>query len=1016
MKSKIITLIMLIPLVLMVCVFSAANYTSLQIPISVSSIAIYHERLEVVNLAENNKFQINAKAMPLNASNKGLIYSYESVNEKPLPNLNIDDNGLVTASGCGTAKVTVTTKDGAYKKSFLLEVTSTKAIELVANLSQTEDFYVGDEFSILATILPNEALDKSVVFYSNNNNVVRVDALTGKCNAISSGRVTLKAVLENGINGKLEKTFNIVVYPNISNNPITFNGVSNLNENIFTEDFSAIMEINFTDLYQLGKTLNLSDIILDYDIEAVESVDIEQISNEDGIYKFKVNILGLSENEFKLSAKINYENYLAYSSEINLNKIVDLNDIQIQITNFKNYIKLNSTNQFKIQILPNDFKGYTINAYFEENNINLIQSGDVYYYRGVGVGKNALNVEVIYDDEVVTTFKQSVQVLNPPTSIEFVANTESYGIEDILTVGNQKIVSDEYIEKRTTFNFVSNVNLENIEFISFDEGIAKFIDNELVVLNEGKVTIRAIETESKLLGYDTYCDITIRCVKGVEVSNYEELVKATNESKQVILTNNIMLGEKLIEVYDDGTTALLRSEAECEAILNKEVKQIETSADWNYYKYNPDYNMQTPPKVNYIIKFANNLYGNGYYLNANNISNLIDGTNSPYSFAKFRGPLNLVAIPDCSVKGQDNICFIASDNVMLNNVELIGANLNGIDTTDLSRLNYVGTVLEIMGDNVKIVNSRIKNGRNCIRVFGKESGNYDKINVLIESCVISNAREFLIKMGTNVKKEGNFKDANSINLADGNLPSSVWEECSPKIENYRHLNDPTLTEAEYITLIEEYNNDENFQQLVKTNLTIKNCVLHTSGLFSIGMETNFAGPALDGGRYNSWNFSNYGWVNIAGTSYPTMLNLEGDVRIYDWKKLSNIDSTILIDGDFLDFNLAKMIEELYNKGEFTDIITVVNGEKYAHGGIVMYGGGKNYSIVNSNTTGADEFGNYSINLESLNSALVSMLKYASGKEDFRALMYGKNNNFNYYKQVADLQSGEAYNNLGKYIF
>ena len=45
-----------------------------------------------------------------------------------------------------------------------------------------------------------------------------------------------------------------------------------------------------------------------------------------------------------------------------------------------------------------------------------------------------------------------------------------------------------------------------------------------------------------------------------------------------------------------------------------------------------------------------------------------------------------------------------------------------------------------------------------------------------------------------------------------------------------------------------------------------------------------------------------------------------------------------------------------------------------------------------------------------------MLKYASGKEEFRALMYGKNSSFNYYKQQTDMQSGEAYNNLGKYVF
>lgn len=1013
MRYKVITLIMLIPLVLMVCVFSAANFTSLQVPISVNSVAVYHERLEVVNLAESNEFQINAQVMPINASNKGLIYTYESVNGKQMPTLDINENGLVKASGYGTAKVIVTTKDGAYKKSFLLEVTSTVATELVANLSKTEDIFVGDEFEILTTVLPDAALDKNVKFSSTDNHIVKVDALTGECKALSSGRVTLKATLENGINGKLEKSFDIVVLPNNSSNPITFNGSEQLTDNIFSEDFSVVMEINFTDLYSIGFTLNTNDIILNYDETQAESVELEYLSNNDGIYKYKLNINNMNVDEFNLSAKLNYENFANYTSQIKLKKIVDLTELDVKLTNFKNYIKMNSTNQFKVEISPSDFVGYEINAYFENNNITLVKSGEVYYYKGTIVGVNKLTVEVSFEGEVIKTITQDVEVLNPPSSLEFVANTESYGIEDLLTVGNEKIVLGEYVENKSTFDFVTNVNLENIEWSTSDEGIAKFVDGELIILNEGKVTIKATETQAKLLGIDLSCEILIRCVKGVEIGTYEDLVQATDDGKQVVLTNDIMLGKKLIHVYDDGSKEELYSKEESAKILASEVRQIETSAEWNYYKNY--HNMTTPPTINYIIKFTNNVFGNGYSLNANNITNMVDGTNALYEYAVFRGPLNLVAIPEASVKAQDNICFIATDNVMLNNVELIGADMNGLDTTDLSSLNYVGTVLEVMGDNVKIVNSRIRNGRNCVRVYGKESGNYEKINVLIESCVISNAREFLVKMGTNKKLDGEFENAGSYNLADGNLPANVWEECAPKIENYRHLNDGTLTTEEYNALVEQYNNDTVFQDLIMTNLTIKNCVLHTSGLFSIGLESSFAGPALDGGRFNSWNFAEQGWVDIAGTSYPTMLNLEGDVRIYDWKKLSNIDTSILIDGDLLDFNLAQMIENVYNQGTFTEIITEVDGTKYAHGGIVMYGGGKNYALINNNLTNSSDLGNYTISLDSLNNSLTSVLKYASGKEDFRVLMYGKNSELNYYKQVADLQSGEAYNNLGKYV-
>ena len=558
---------------------------------------------------------------------------------------------------------------------------------------------------------------------------------------------------------------------------------------------------------------------------------------------------------------------------------------------------------------------------------------------------------------------------------------------------------------------------------SLDEGIAKFVDGELEILNEGRVTIKAIERKSSLVGNPLVCEMEIRCVQGVEVGTYDDLVQATEDGCQVVLTNDIDLGIEVVRRNGNGTTTQLYSDAECASILQSEVKSIQTSWEWNYYKHAKGYT--EPPTINYIIKFTDNLYGNGYKLNANNITNMVDATGALYPFAVFRGPLTLVELPEAKVMAQDNICFIATDGVVLNNVELIGADLGGYTTSDLTALDYVGTVLEVMGDGVKIVNSKIQNGRTCVRVYGKESGNFEKINVLIESCEISYGREFLIKMGTNKKLPSIFDDGKDLDLSTGTMPESVWEECAPSIENYRHLNDAKLTQDQYNALVEEYKADEKFQNLVNTNLTVKNCVLHTSGLFSIGLESSFAGPALAGARYgDSYNFDALGWKEIAGTSYPTQLNLEGNVKIYDWKKLANIDSSKLIEGSLINFDLAQMIKNMYEEGDLTEIITTDGTHEYAHGGIVMYGGGKNYCLINNNMTDKADYLNFTINLDSLKvsssnpfeAQLMKLLKYASGREDFRFLMCGKNSDLNYYQQILELENGDYLNYRGKYVF
>ena len=1014
MKNKAISLIMIIPLVLMFCVFSASNIASLNVPIAVSSVSVFHDEQEVVNLVEGNEFQINAQVYPKNASNKGLNYSYETVNKGFTTEelfLEISETGLVKAKGCGTAKITVETKDGAYKKSFILEVVSTKATDLIANVNKIGDIFVGDKFSYLAKVIPETALDKNVKFSSSNPNVLKINPVTGECNAISNGKAIIKAVVENGLKGKIEKSEEIIVYPKQTSSLITFEGKENVDEDIFSDEYIVDMDINFTEEYTLGKTLTRDDIIFDYDESKISAIELSNWENNNGVYKSTVKITGI-EADFNLKVSVNYGDAKNYYSEINLNKVVDLKELKVNVSGLKNYIKLNSTNNFTVDVLPKDFINYDVVFTSSNNNISVQKTEGGYSLAAHKLGESELTIELFYQDEKIDVdiLKQTIKVLNPPTSINFSESSKTYGIENLLTIANKQIIKSDYVDYKQKFGFTTSVNIDNIQFESSDESVARFNKNkELEILSDGKVTIIAREQESKLLGNNVSCEINIRCVKGVNVSSYKDLVIAVEDDKQVVLTNDIMLGEKLINVKDDGTTSLIYSQEKSAEILKSEINQMKTTADWNYYKNGLKYS--EPPEINYIIKFTNNCFGNGYYLNANNITNCLKGDTDKvaiYDFAKFRGPLDLVAIAGASVKAQDNICFIASDNVVINNVELIGSDLRGDSVTDLNQLKYTGTVLEVMGDNVKVVNSRIRNGRNCIRVYGKEYGDLSKINVYVASSIISHAREFLIKLGTNKKLEGNYTGGSSIYLKNGNLDDKYWEECSPSLNGLTHLNKGNLTLNQYNNLVKEYLSDKTYQDLVNTTLTLENSVLHTSGLFSVGVESSFAGPALDGARWSTdIDFAKEGWLDIAGTSYPAQLNLEGNVKIYDWKKLSHIDSTILLEGDMFKLDFASMINNLYDEGKFNDIITIVGGEKYAHGGIVMYGGGKNYSLVNDNTT-TEKLNNYSISLDSLNNSLTTMLKYASGKENFRVLMYGKNSTFNYYKQASDMLSGLAY--------
>ena len=143
---------------------------------------------------------------------------------------------------------------------------------------------------------------------------------------------------------------------------------------------------------------------------------------------------------------------------------------------------------------------------------------------------------------------------------------------------------------------------------------------------------------------------------------------------------------------------------------------------------------------------------------------------------------------------------------------------------------------------------------------------------------------------------------------------------------------------------------------VLTDVVLKDSVLTKSGLFTIGMESHFAGEYLNSGA-DLLKGSLDGWKGLAATSYPAILHLVGDVVLEDWKDLEQVDSSTLIETSinsdtqrfaFLSLNIKEMLLEVRRqKSECENIIKTVGNKNYVHGGIAFYGGGKNYHILDT---------------------------------------------------------------------
>ena len=151
--------------------------------IEVSSVKLNKESLELV---EGDSETLIATVLPENATDK--IVTWESSDPSVA---RVDQNGTVTAVAEGQAGITAMIGD---KGSFCKVVVSKKVIA-VESISLNKDELTlekGKTETLIATVKPDDATDKSVTWNSSDDGIVSVDQV-GKISAIKGGEATITA-------------------------------------------------------------------------------------------------------------------------------------------------------------------------------------------------------------------------------------------------------------------------------------------------------------------------------------------------------------------------------------------------------------------------------------------------------------------------------------------------------------------------------------------------------------------------------------------------------------------------------------------------------------------------------------------------------------------------------------------------------------------------------------------------------------------------------------------------------
>jgi len=1030
MKKLVTALLVVLPLVLLIALFAITGIVKLSVDIAATGISINNkgengDGIFLLDMAEYSdplfESELGVEVMPLTATNRAYSLSVVDLNGNPTDIVERSENGAFLLKNVGTAKLVYTSKDGGYSDSVIFNVIASKALDFMPVLSDPSGAVIGLEkggstdykaeitsgnYSFSVTPSPAITSACEAEYESSDSQVMEFKGQSGEFKALFGGKTNVKISMIGAGNKAIEKTVELNIVPA---GDATINGIATDVEPARLSSPLGVRSVRFA--LQAADVSGADDVsvsgvgISDFRVSPVESIS--------GAYFVTIFLdeAYTSQTRMRYNLKLGEKTHSFY---------VDYADRNISI-----YSATNSSGSGNILILAGSALRLTAHCepsstlmrynwrMSDERTMHInFQKDGICEISAPTAAEAAIYLDWEQLDEDGNVIDSGVEQrklisIKGYTSLMFAENAESFGLGGFTLAGKRfdgnELKDYEYSAKFRTFGADGKTSgLDDIVFKSSDESIAEIYADDLGVhikaKRNGTVTVTAEWKYKDVFGVSP-ASFKFTCSDGVLVSSDAELRAAFKDRRAAVLANDIYLGEQLFNV--DGNSRVPKyDDAAMKSKLLAYTGELLTSADYTYYE-----NIgESRPTVRYCLDITADLFGNGHTISAEYITNMLDSTDTPYDFALFKGPLDFVATSSggvklAAVKAQDNIGFLVrTDGVKLENVCLKNCDdktLYEDGGINLSLLNNMGTTLEIMSD-AKVSNSRIMNGRTAVRIFGRDgidknsavNAALEQINAEISGCVIQNAREFLLKIGTNRAVKG------------------TPENPSPALTDRNGNPYPDCNNSE----VNSYLNDEYFtSNLLLTTVTLKDSVLKTSGLFSIGMETHFSGIMLAGGENSPIKLDS--WHDLAATSYPALLRLEGDVVLADWKEIDYVDSSTLIESNssdaslsFLTLNVKQMLETVQQFGgeSYKDIISKKNGKSFVHGGIAFYGGGRNYSIVDTSEYTFEQMNEYAVNLSILQNASDSNLQqqgtylpYAAGLFDFRFVMFDGTSRFDY---------------------
>ena len=251
-----------------------------------------------LSIANGGTSQLTATVSPSNATNKNVTWSSSNAAVAT-----VSSTGLVSATGAGTAVITVTTTDG--NKTATSTITVTTASQAVTGVTidncPSAGVPVNGTVDLASTVLPLNASNQGITWTSSNPAVATIDPISGLVTAKAVGTAVMTVKTSEG-NFTATCTISVIAAPacslpwtkadfTITNTSNSY--TSNAIDISCASSVTISMDLSETDFFEAADKLTVS-----YKLNGGAAVLIKELIND--FTSFAVNVPNLSGNTLEI--------------------------------------------------------------------------------------------------------------------------------------------------------------------------------------------------------------------------------------------------------------------------------------------------------------------------------------------------------------------------------------------------------------------------------------------------------------------------------------------------------------------------------------------------------------------------------------------------------------------------------------------------------------------------------------------------------------------------------------------